>query len=162
MVAIPDYFFIKDGDLWKLHKKIAVIKSDSKVLAFCYQDEDKCLLPLLATRKNFKKAYTMSKAAALIGTTPGKLKEIFDNGVFPSPERSYDTDSFRPGRAYINENDMLDLRQVCYDLLAKNKLGIPYRDELTPEEELVHAMRLDDSRDYVVEKDGYYRVFRAE
>lgn len=118
-------------------------------------------MPLNETRRSFKKAYTLSKAASLIGTTTGKLNEIFDKRAFKYPEQSYDLSTYKPLTKYINEEDMLELRQVCYDLIPKNKYGIPYKDTLASEEELIHAMMKGDERDFITVEGDLVRIFRA-
>lgn len=158
MASLPDHFFLNK----QLHQKLAVVRSDSKVLVFNYQEEDKFFVPLLTTLKHYRKAFTYSKSASLIGTTPAKLREIVENGLHPAPEKSYDLATFKPKTAYFSEDDLLVLRQICYDLLPKNKYGIPYRDDLASEDELIHRMRLTDDRDFVrVGNDGTIRIYRA-
>ena len=90
-----------------------------------------------------------------------KLKGIFDAGLYTPPEQSYDLNTMRPKRAYINEDDMLEIRRVIWDLLPKNRYGIPYNDTMASEEELIHAMRSTDDRDYVKVEGDMVRIFRA-
>ena len=158
MASLPNYFFINGN----LVEHIATIREDSSVLVFDYAEQDKFFLPLYATKKNFKKAYTYTKAARLIGTTVAKLKEIVDQGLHPAPSRSYDKSSLAPRTNYFSEDQLLDLRNICYDLVPKNKYGIPRQNNLVSEEELIHRMRLTDERDFVrVGKDGTVRIYRA-
>lgn len=158
MVAIPKHFYYEG----KLYQKIAVIQSDSSILSFCYSEQDKFFLPLLDVRRRFKKAFTITQAANLIRISRQTLMSIFDRGLHDPPERVYDTNTLAPGRYYVNEEDMLAIRRIAYDLLPKNKYGVPYKDEMASEEELVHAMRLNDSRDYVVKEGRSVRIFRAD
>lgn len=158
MAAIPTYFYY----LGDLYKKISVIRSDSSVLAFCYPDQERVFLPLLDVRRRFKKAYSVAHAAKLIRVSKATLQSIFDRGLHDPPQRVYDTSTLAPGKHFISEEDMLTLRQAAYDTLPKNKYGIPYRDDLASAEELVHAMRLEDNRDYVVKDGRSVRIFRAD
>lgn len=90
-----------------------------------------------------------------------QLRNVFKAGLYDKPEESYDTATLRPKRAYINEDDMLEIRQILWDLLPKNKYGIPYRDTMTSQEDLIQAMRLEDSRDYVKIDGDTIRIYRA-
>lgn len=157
-MKIPDYFYYED----KLWKKIKVVRSDSSVLAFCYQEQEKYFLSLAAVRRNFKKAFSLTQAAAMMRISKATLQSIFDKNLHVPPERVYDLSTLAPGRAYINEDDMLGLRQIAWELLPKNKYGIPYRDTMASEEELIHAMRLGDDRDFIVRDGDMVRIFRHD
>ena len=158
MTTIPDFFFL-NGDL---HQRISVIRSDSSVLAFSFPEERRRFLPLVQTTKHFQKAFSYGQAASLIGTSQAKLREIVKHGLHPAPAKTYDLSTYEPKRSYFSEDDLYVLRNICYDLLPKNKYGIPYQDKLSSEEELRHKMRLTDTRDYIkVDDDGMVRIFRA-
>jgi len=157
MTAIPDYFYING----KLHQKLAVIRSDSKVMAFCFQDEESYMLSLVHVRKNFRKAFTIPQAGRLIGVSTARVKDVFKAGLYDQPESSYNLNTMRPKKAYINEDDMLEIRQILWDLLPKNRYGIPYDDSMASEEELIHAMRREDDRDYVKVDGDMVRIYRA-
>src|SRR6187431_419671 len=94
----------------------------------------------------------------------GRIKEIIDKGLFPEPERAYNfmDGSYNPLQKYINEEDMLTLRQAVWDSLPKNRFGEPYNDSMTSEIELEHKMRLQDSREYFVRDDGaLIKIYKA-
>lgn len=157
MAPIPDYFYING----MLHKKLAVIRSDSSVYAFCFQEERPVFLNLIHTKKYLKKAFTVPQAANMMNVSSAKLKDLFKAKLYKWPEESYDLNSYRPIRIYINEDDMLEIRQLLWDLLPKNKYGIPYNDNMASEEELIHAMRSQDDRDYVRVDGDMIRIYRA-
>lgn len=113
------------------------------------------------TQRLYKKAFTIAKAAKLMNVKPGKIHELFDKKEYPWPEKSYDLSTFRPKTAFINEENMLEIRQLLWDLLPKNRYGIPYNDDMTSEDELINAMRLQDQRDYVKVDGDMIRIFRA-
>lgn len=157
MASIPQYFYLNG----KLHERLAIVRSDSSVYAFCFQDEKSWWYPLKETQRLYKKAFTIAKAAKLMNVKPGKIHELFDKKEYPWPEKSYDLSTFRPKTAFINEENMLEIRQLLWDLLPKNRYGIPYNDDMTSEDELINAMRLQDQRDYVKVDGDMIRIFRA-
>lgn len=159
-MSIPTMFFHDQ----KLHRRIKIVRSDNSLVAWCYADEERVWLPLPYIRDYYKNAYTISRAAALINCTPGRIKEIIDKGLFPEPERAYNfTDgSYNPLQKYVNEEDMLVLRQTVWDTLPKNRFGEPYNDSITSEIELEHKLRLQDSREYFVRDDGsVIKIYKA-
>lgn len=97
----------------------------------------------------------------MMNVSSAKLKDLFKAKLYKWPEESYDLNSYRPIRIYINEDDMLEIRQLLWDLLPKNKYGIPYNDNMASEEELIHAMRSQDDRDYVRVDGDMIRIYRA-
>ena len=158
MSSLPRIIFINKN----LSEVIAVIREDSSVLVFDFTEQERVFLPLIPTKKNFKKAYTYAKAASMIGTSSAKLKEIVEAGRHPAPARTYDKATLAPKTAYFSEDELLELRNICYENLRKNKYGIPYDNHLVSEEELIHRIRLTDERDFVkVSKDGTVRIYRA-
>lgn len=157
MTSIPNHFYYND----QLCLKLAVNRPDSSVLVFIYQEEDKFSLPLISVRKNFKKAYTFAKAAKLLNVTKGRVREVYEKGLLPFPEKSYDLATYRPKAAYIKEDDMYDLRDTLYDLLRKNKWGIPFDQSLASEEDLRLAMMGDDDRDFMSVDGDVVRIWRA-
>lgn len=158
--SMPKYFFLNG----KLHKYIRTVMSDNSIVAWCYQDEERLWLPRMHTRRMYKKAYTISQAARLINTTTRVINELIDQGMVKRPERAYDTgkSTFKPLASYINEDDMLALRQAAWDMLPKNKFGEPYTDEMVNEDELIHRMQLGDDREFQRGDDGEIeRVYKA-
>ena len=119
------------------------------------------MLSLVHVRKNFRKAFTIPQAGRLIGVSTARVKDVFKAGLYDQPESSYNLNTMRPKKAYINEDDMLEIRQILWDLLPKNRYGIPYDDSMASEEELIHAMRREDDRDYVKVDGDMVRIYRA-
>ena len=155
--AIPNFFFLND----ELHKKIKIIQSDDSVVTWCYRQEKRLPYPRSLVRKGYKKAFTISAAAKLINVSRGKLQEVFDQGLAPMPEWTYNLANYQRGKAYVNEDNMLEIRQTLWDLLPKNRFGEPYNDTMTNEKDLLHAMMLGDDRDFVIVGDEVIRIFRA-
>lgn len=156
-MSIPRFFYINGN----LHEKLAVIKSDSKVMAFCFYDEEKVMLPLVSTTKLHKKAFTITEAAQIMNVSPFKIRDLFKTGLYKKPEHSYHLSTMRPKKAYICEDDMLNIRQLLWDLLPKNRYGVPYQDTMSSAEDVIHAMRQTDGRDYVKVEGDMVRIYRA-
>lgn len=156
-LSIPSYFFLNG----KLHKRIQVVNSDDSVVAFCYQDQETKWYPRNEVRRNHKKAFTIAMAANLIRVSRVRVKQVYDRGLLSKPERTYDIATLRPGRPYVSEDDMLELRQVLWDLLPKNRLGIPHDDSMASEKELEHDMRLRDDREFIITDGEIIRIFKA-
>lgn len=99
-------------------------------------------------------------------SSPAKIKEIYNLGLMDtSPEWSYHIDKnryFQRIKIYINEEDMLELRQALWDSLPKNKYGIPYDDMMPSASELEHLMQLQDNRHYRIEDDGIVKIYRSD
>ena len=74
--------------------------------------------------------------------------------MFKLPEQSYDLGDYRPLKEYISEEDMLDLRQIVWDTLPKNRFGEPYDDRMANELELVQLMKQEDDRQFTIYDDG--------
>lgn len=155
-MRIPDHFFL-NGDL---HKKIQIVKSDDTVIAWSYRDQKIKHYPLTETRRLYKKAYRIGQAATLMNVRPNVLRSIFKQGLAKMPAKSYDL-NYREGSSYISEEDMVELRQIAWDLLPKNKYGAPYNDTMVSEKELIHRMNLGDSREYVIEDGDIIKIFKA-
>lgn len=156
--AIPSYFFLND----KLHNFIRVVKSDNSVVAWCYQDEARLWLPRPLVRQTYKKAYTISQAAKLINTSGRVIRELIEKELVKRPEKAYDLSDYRPLSSYINEDDMIALRQAAWDVLPKNRFGEPHNDEMTNEDELIHRMKLGDDREFQRKDDGSLsRIYKA-
>lgn len=149
--------FFLDG---LLHRKIRIINSDNSVVAWCYQEESRKWYPRNLVRRNFQKAYTINQAAKLMRTQTRRLKEVFDKGLFKPPERTYNLSNYAPGKGYINQEDMLELRQVVWDTLPKNRFGEPTNDTMANELELEQAMKRDDDREFLIEGDEIIRIYR--
>lgn len=158
-MQIPNYFFLND----KLHKYIKVVRSDNSVVAWCYQDETRLWLPRPLVRQTFKKAYTINQAAKLINIKKPVILELIDKGLVKRPEKSYDisNNSYRPLISFINEDDMLELRQAAWDQLPKNRFGEPYNDTMANQDELVHRMKLGDDREFRKKGDEVVKVYKA-
>ncbi len=154
---IPRMFYLNG----MLHMRIKIVNSDDSVVAWCYQEQNTKWYPRNEVRRNFKKAYTIQAAAALIRVSAARVKGVIDRGMVEIPEKAYDIATFRPGRYYISEENMLELRQVLWDLLPKNRLGIPHDDTMASEKELEHDMRLGDDREFVVLDGDIIRIFKA-
>ncbi len=155
--AIPDYFFL-NGDL---HRKIKIVQSDDAVITWHYKMEDRGSYPRSLVRQMYKKAYTIPAAARLMNVSNGKIREVIQRGLIPSPEYSYNIENYQRLKAYINEDNMLEIRQTLWDLLPKNRFGEPYNDTMTNEKDLLHAMKLGDDREFIVSGDEVIRIFRA-
>lgn len=158
--TMPKYFFLNG----KLHKYIRTVMSDNSIVAWCYQDEQRLWLPRVHTRKMYKKAYTITQAAKLINVSAARIKEIIDKGLVSRPERAYDIgkSTFKPLSYYINEDDMVSLRQAAWDVLPKNRFGEPKDDTMVNEDELLHRMQLGDDREFRRGEDGgFERVYKA-
>lgn len=158
--AIPNMFYL-DG---KLHKKLSVNIADDNVFAWSYQEEKRKQYSRSHVRQVFKKAYTVSSAANLINTSAATIKEIIRKGMLSVvPENSYDINTYAPLKSYICEDDMLELRQVVWDQLKKNRFGEPYKDTMVSADELTHRMKLNDQREFIrLGKDNVIRIFRDE
>ncbi|QLF83326.1 helix-turn-helix DNA-binding domain protein [Rhodococcus phage NiceHouse] len=159
MATIPSFFFLND----KLHKFIKVVRSDNSVVAWCYQDEARLWLPRSLVRQTYKKAYTVPQAARLINCKKNTVYSLIDKGLVKRPEKSYDisNNSYRPLISYINEDDMLELRQAAWDVLPKNRFGEPYNDVMANEDELIHRMKLGDDREFKRTGDNISPVYKA-
>lgn len=153
---IPEMFFLNG----KLHKKIRVVRSDDSVVAWCYQDEKRNWYPRSLVKKQYKMAYTIPQAARLMNVKPSYIRQLIEKGLVPKPERAYDLASYRPGREYICQDDMLAVRQAAWDKLPKNRFGEPYRDTMLSEVELIHVMNTGDDREFVIEGDDVIRIFK--
>lgn len=149
---VPTYFFYEGN----LYKYIKTIKSDNCIVAWCYQDEDRHWLSIPSAKRNHKKAYTISQAAALIRCSPATIKELIKKRMVKVPEKSYDYQrgTYEPLRDYISAEDMLDLRQAVWDALPKNRFGEPYKDTMSSALELEHRMNLGDDREFIMKDDG--------
>lgn len=153
--------FFYDG---KLYRKRKIITSSQSLVAWCYQDQDYAWLPLSLAKRTHKKAYTVSQAAALINISPKRVTELFKQGLAKQPEKSYDylKGTFNPGRVYISQDDMLDLRQAAWDVLRKNRFGEPYDDTMISEIELEHRMKIGDDRQFIRDEDGeIIKIYQA-
>jgi hypothetical protein len=148
--AIPTMFYLNG----LLHKKRKIVQSDNSVVTWCYQKEKIIWYPRGEVRKNFKKAYAINVAASLMRVRPAVIREVFKKQMFKLPEQSYDLGNYRPLKEYINEEDMLELRQVVWDTLPKNRFGEPYDDRMTNELELIQLMKQEDDRQFTVYDDG--------
>lgn len=155
--AIPDYFFLNG----QLHQKIKIVQSDDAVIAWNYQEEKRKSYPRPEVRQLYKKAFTIPAAAKLMNVSSGKIREVFDKGLVTMPEWSYNLKNYQRLRRYINEENMVELRQTLWDLLPKNRFGEPYNDTMTNEKDLLHAMLLGDNREYIISGDELIRIFRA-
>lgn len=156
--AIPSMFFL-DGFL---HRKINVIISDGKVVAWNYQKETRSWYDRNEVRKKFYNAYTVPKAASLMNVSASYLKEVLKKNI-NLIEESYDIKTFAPLRAYISQENMLELRQLVWDTLPKNRFGEPYRDTMTDSKQLEHLMKLGDDREYIrLDDDQVVRIFRDD
>lgn len=155
--AIPDYFFLNG----MLHEKIKIVQSDDAVIAWCFQEEKRKSYPRPEVRQLYKKAYTIPAAARLMNVSRGKIREVFDKGLATMPEWSYNRTNYQRRQRYINEDHMLELRQTLWDLLPKNRFGEPHNDTMTNEKDLLHAMLLGDSREFIITGDEVIKIFRA-
>lgn len=158
--AIPNVFYLDD----KLWMKVRVVVSDNAVVAWCYRDEERVWLNRDEVRRKFKKAYTISAAAHLINISPVTIKSIIKKQMLSNmPESTYDRKTYMPKKVYINEDHMQELRQVAWDILPKNKYGIPYDDTITSAKQLDHLMKLGDDREFIkLDDDQVVRIFREE
>ena len=157
MRTIPRYFYLNG----ELHKYIKTIKSDNSVVAWSYRQEKRLWYPRYLVRQEFRRAFTITEAARLIRISSGKINQLIVKGLFPAPERTYDLATYRPMRAYINEDDMLTLRQAAWDVLPKNRFGEPHDDSMANEDELLHLIKLTDDREFIETDDGFQQVYQA-
>lgn len=156
---IPTFFFLNGN----LHRRIRVIASDDSVVAWDYANETRKPYPRSEVRRLYKKAFTIPQAAKLINVSPARVRAVYKNQLCTPPQWTYDLANYRRLKAYISEDDMLELRQTLWDLLPKNRFGEPSDDSMTNEKDLIHAMMLGDDREFVVINDGedFIRIFKA-
>ena len=156
MAAIPNYFFLNKI----LHQKIVVVRSDDSVVAWNYEEEKQKWYPRGLLRRNYKKAYTVNQAARLMNVKKAYLIELIKQGLVTRPSIAYDLGTYRPLQSYISEDDMLEYREAAWDKLPKNRFGIPTKDTMLSEAELIHVMAKGDDREFVIEGDEVIRIFK--
>lgn len=143
----------------KLYKKIKLVKSDDSIVAFDFQEEERVWLPVRAVLKNYKRAFTMSQAANMLSVTNGLVREVVNEGKVTSPVLAYNPRNFAPRGYYISEENMMELRDVIWDLLPKNKYGEPFKDTMPSPDDLKARLHSEDERNYVVRDNEFIQIF---
>lgn len=155
MRSVPMMFFLDE----KLYKKIKLVKSDDSIVAFDFQEEERVWLPVRAVLKNYKRAFTMSQAANMLSVTNGLVREVVNEGKVTSPVLAYNPRNFAPRGYYISEENMMELRDVIWDLLPKNKYGEPFKDTMPSPDDLKARLHSEDERNYVVRDNEFIQIF---
>lgn len=143
----------------KLYKKIKLVKSDDSIVAFDFQEEERVWLPVRAVLKNYKRAFTMSQAANMLSVSNGLVREVVNEGKVTSPVLAYNPRNFAPRGYYISEENMMELRDVIWDLLPKNKYGEPFKDTMPSPDDLKARLHSEDERNYVVRDNEFIQIF---
>lgn len=155
MRSVPMMFFLDE----KLYKKIKLVKSDDSIVAFDFQEEERVWLPVRAVLKNYKRAFTMSQAANMLSVSNGLVREVVNEGKVTSPVLAYNPRNFAPRGYYISEENMMELRDVIWDLLPKNKYGEPFKDTMPSPDDLKARLHSEDERNYVVRDNEFIQIF---
>lgn len=157
---VPSMFFYNEN----LHRKEQIVRSASSVVAWCYKDQELVWIPTTHVIKYHKKAYTVDQAANIIGISSGRIYNLIKAGLVNEPERAYDYDrgTYAPQSRYFSEDELIALRQAAWDVLPKNRFGIPHDDTMISEDTLRHKIQSGDTRDFIVNDDGEtVRIYRA-
>lgn len=154
---VPNFFFVDD----KLYEKIKIVRSDDSIVAWDFADERRVWLPRRLTLDKLEQAFKVSQAARILRSKSRDVRMALDSGELNAPAQSYSLDDFSPGYKFVKESDMYALRDYLWDMLPKNRLGIPHRDNMPSEHELEYIMKTRDKRYFMQEEDGVVRIFRS-
>lgn len=155
MRSVPTMFFLDD----KLYKKIKLVRSDDSIVAFDYEEEARVWLPVGAVLKNYKRAYTLTQAANMLSVKTRLVKEVINSGEVTSPVLAYNPASFAPMSYYVSEENMMELRNVIWDKIPKNKYGEPFTDVMPSQDDLRAKMHGENERNYVIRDNELIQIF---
>lgn len=159
MSEIPTYFIVDDN----LYKRLNVIVKENIVVCWSFQDEKRLWLNHSYVRKNFGRAYKIAEVASLLNRRVNDIKLLIQNGFASMPKhRAYAISSKKPGAYFWSQDDILELREVFFDISRKNKYGEPHKtNRLAGKAEILAKMRGDDAV-YIKNVDGQFtKVWRA-
>lgn len=155
MRSIPTMFFLDD----KLYKRIKLVRSDDSVVVFDYKEESRVWLPVPAVLKNYKRAYSITQAANMLSIKSNLIKEAINKDLIKKPVLAYNPKTFAPMKYYISEDNLMELRDVVWDMLPKNKYGEPFRDIIPSRDDLTARLHGADDRNYVIRDDEFIQIF---
>lgn len=159
MELVPSYFFLGN----KLYKKIRVVKSESYVVAWSYEDERRMRFNYGSVRQEATKAFDLDQVSKLIGKPKSLILSYIQRNLVDCPSgRIYSIKNKKPGKWMWSEQDVLDLRNSIFEMAPKNKYGEPYTNfRLISKAELLSKMR-EDATYYVKNESGdFVKVWRA-
>lgn len=156
---IPTYFFLNK----KLHKLMAIIKSEDVVIAFSFPDEKNIRYLYTQVRKNYESAYNVSQVSELLGRPVKEIKDLMIRGLaeFPSG-KAYAIKTQRPTKSYWSQEDVIALREAMLATVSKDKYGFPNKNyKIVSPSELLAKMR-GDTATYAKTPDGkFIKVWKA-
>lgn len=159
MDLIPNYFFLGR----KLYKKIRVVKTENYVVAWSYQDESRMRFNYSSVRQEASRAFKLSEVSDLIGRSQKEIKSYINRNLIDKPSgRLYSVKNRTPGQYMWSEQDVLDLREVIFELVPKNKYGEPYVNfRLISKAELISKLK-NDATFYIRNENGeFVKIWRA-
>jgi hypothetical protein len=153
---IPDHFFLDD----KLHKRLAVVRSEDYIVTFSYEDEKQMRFSYSLIRKTYKKAFLLKDVGRLLEISPKKILTYVNGNFVPRPKgMSYHIASRRPNRQYWTEEDVLYLRDKIYELAIKDKYG-KTRKDIISRASLLAKMHGDSSYYVKTESGDFVKVWK--
>lgn len=133
------------------------------VTAYDYVESKTKVYNLSDVRRNMQNAFTVTEAAELVDRHRDRIKEYMEYGNIEIPQREHDLEHGAPGRYFLSEDDMMDLR----DYMATVHIGRPRKDgritnNRVPTREELRAIMQSGKMLYVKENDNFVPVWKAK